>query len=464
MYLKNIYYLEKNFNYIKGKIKMDDKKIHLLANESVSKAIIKLSIPMVMGMMVQVFYNLVDTYFVGLLRDSNQLAAANISLPIFVLLMGIASIIGTGASSYISRSLGKEDYEEANKTTTISAGLLILIAIVVTIVGIVFSKPIVRALGATGEIYKYTYQYVIIMFIGSIAVIGNFAFGQLLRAEGNAIGSVMGMLIGTVLNIILDPIFIFKFNLGVSGAALATIIGNLVGFIYYLSCFGKQKTILKIKLKLFSFDKRILGEIFKIGLPSSLNQVLMGGATIIANNIAVLYGTETVAGMGVATKIIMIGTFIFIGFSTGCQPIIGYSYGAGNINRVRDVIKVGTKITFIIGMTLLCVFFISSSLLIGLFTKDANIINDGTIILRALVWSLPFLGGQMIATSAAQSMGKAIPALILSISRQGILYIPLLLILNKAFGFNGFIYAQPITDMTMRLLSGIYISKILKNV
>lgn len=439
---------------------MNEKNIDLLANEPVYKAIVKLSIPMVMGMMVQVFYNLVDTYFIGMLGDSSQLAASNIALPIFILLMGIASIIGTGASSYISRCLGSKDYEQANKTTSISAGLLLMIAIIVTVLGLSFCKPLVKSLGASGDTYEYTYQYVSIMLVGSIAVIGNFAFGQLLRAEGNAMKSMMGMVIGTVLNLILDPLFIFKFNLGVSGAALATIIGNLVGFIYYLVCFIKGNTVLKIKLRLFSFDKKILGEIFKIGLPSSFNQILMGVATIVANNIAIKYGTQTVAGMGVAAKIMMIGTFIFIGFSTGCQPIIGYSYGAGNLNRAKEVIKIGTRLTCIIGIVLLGVFAISSPVLIGLFTKEPKVIDKGTVILRALIWSLPFVGGQMIATTAAQSMGKAIPAMILSISRQGLLYIPLLLILNAVLGFNGFIYAQPATDIIMRVLSSMYIAKI----
>lgn len=439
---------------------MNDKNIDLLSNQPVYKAIIKLSIPMIMGMMVQVFYNLVDTYFIGMLGDANQLAAANIALPIFMLLMGIASIIGTGASSYISRCLGKKDYEQANKTTSISAGLLLLIAIVVTVLGIMFCKPLVKALGASGNTYEYTYQYVSIMLVGAIGVMGNFAFGQLLRAEGNAMKSMMGMVIGTVLNLILDPIFIFKFNLGVSGAALATIIGNMVGFIYYLVCFVNGKTTLKIKIRLFSFDKKILGEVFKIGLPSSFNQILIGVATVVANNVAIQYGTQTVAGMGVATKIMMIGTFIFIGFSTGCQPIIGYSYGSSNIDRVKEVIKVGTRLTCVIGIALLGIFAFTSPILIGLFTNETQVIEKGTTILRALIWSLPFLGGQMIATTAAQSMGKAVPAMILSISRQGLLYIPLLLILNTTLGFNGFIYAQPVTDIIMRVLSSIYIAKI----
>lgn len=441
---------------------MDEKRINLLANESVSKAILKLSIPMIMGMLFQVFYNLVDTYFIGKLGDPNQLAAANLALPIFTLSMGIASIIGTGASSYISRCLGKNDYEEANKTTTIAVALLAIASLIVTVVGLIFINPLVTTLGAKGDTYSYTYQYIIIMLIGSVGVMGNFALGQLLRAEGNVMKSTMGLIIGTILNIILDPIFIFVFDLGVAGAALATIIGNIVGTIYYILCFVKGDTSLKINFKLFKFDKVIFGEIFKIGLPSSLTQVLVGFATIVANNIAVYYGTLTVAGMGVAMKIMMIGTFIFIGFSTGCQPIIGYNYGAGNIKRVKETIKQGIKITAIVGLVLFLVFTFSSDILISLFTDDTLVIEKGSAILKALSLSLPFMGGTMIATSATQSMGKAIPALVLSVSRQGLLYIPLLIILNKIAGFNGFIYSQPITDVLMIMFSSIYLLNILR--
>lgn len=439
---------------------MDDKRIDLLAHQPVVKAILKLSLPMIMGMMVQVLYNLVDTYFIGLLGDANQLAAANMALPIFVMLMGIASIIGTGASSYISRCLGKQDFEEANKTTSIAAILLGIIAIAVTVLGLIFCKPIAEVLGATGDTYIYTYQYIGVMFIGAIGVIGNFAFGQLLRAEGNATRSMMGMVIGTVLNVILDPIFIFVFDLGVAGAALATIIGNIMGFIYYVVCFLKGKTLIKIRLKLFKLDKTILTEIFKIGLPSSLSQILMGGATIIANNIGIAYGTETVAALGIATKIIMIGTFIFIGFSSGCQPLIGYNYGAHNFDRVKAVIKKGTQLTTVVGIGLLIVFGLSSSVLIGIFTTDSEVISKGSIIFKALIWSLPFLGGQMIVTVATQSMGKAIPSIILSLSRQGLLYIPLVILLNNILGFNGFIFAQPITDIVMSVLAQLYIARI----
>ena len=441
---------------------MDEKRLHLLAEEPVRSAILKMSIPMVFGMLFQVFYNLVDTYFIGQLNDANQLAAANFALPIFTLTMGVASIVGTGASSYISRSLGKENREEANKTTTIAVGLLVMISLLFTVLGILFLNPLVNVLGADANTFEPTRQYIFIMLLGTVGVMGNFALGQLLRAEGNIMKSMMGLIIGTVLNIILDPLFIFTFDMGVSGAALATIIGNIVGTLYYVRCFFNGSSSLVIQVKQFKIDWPIYGEIFKIGIPSSLTQVLVGVATIVMNNIAIAYGTLTVAGMGVATKIMLIGTFIFIGFSTGCQPIIGYSYGANNLVRVKETIKEGIKLTACIGVVLLLLFMLGSNLLIGVFTPDVAVVEKGTLILRALALSLPFMGGTMIATTAAQAMGKAMPSFILSLSRQGLLYIPLLLLLNTFFGFNGFVYAQPITDLIMVISASLYLFSILK--
>lgn len=441
---------------------MNESRFELLEKEDISKALLKLSIPMVMGMMIQVFYNLVDTYFIGKLGDANQLAAANIAFPVFVLLMAIANIIGTGAASYISRCLGKKQYDEVSKTTSVSFLLLIVISLIVTILGILLCSNITKALGATGEVYDYTYSYINIMFIGAITVIGSFTLGQLLRAEGNMKSFVRGMVIGTVLNIVLDPVFIFGFKMGIKGAAFATIIGYLVSLIYYIKFFLSSETILKLDKNYFKFDKDILSEIFKIGIPSSLNQMLMGFANVVSNNIAVNYGTLTVAGMGVAMKVMMIGTFIFIGFSSGSQPLIGYNYGAGNINRVKEAIKKGIKITMSIGIVLSVVFYLFSENIIGTFIDDTDVIKQGSIILKALLISLPFIGPQMIGTVTAQSLGKALLSTILSVSRQGILYIPLILILNNLFGFDGFIYAQPITDIIMMMLSLFLITNMLK--
>lgn len=440
---------------------MEDKKILILRDEKVSKAILKLSIPMVMGMMVQVLYNLVDTYFIGMLNDSNQLAAANIALPVFMMLMAIAGIVGSGASSYISRCLGNKDYEEANKTISIATGILIIMSIIVMIGGIILSPGMAKGLGANEATFDYTYKYIVIMFIGAIPVMCSYALGQLLRSEGNIMQSVMGLLLGTVVNIVLDPILIFTFKMEITGAAIATVLGQTSTLLYFIYAYSKGKTTLKINLKHFKYDKNIFKEIFTIGVPASLNQMLMGLATVVANNIAVTYGNVTVAGMGVAMKIMTIGTFVFMGFSAGCQPLVGYNYGCNNIPRVKEIIKKGIFITSLIGIVLAVIFGVFANSLIGLFASDAEVINKGAIILRALMLSLPFVGGQMVSTTSAQSMGKVVVAFILSISRQGILYVPLLLLLNKLFGFSGFIYAQPITDMVMILFSSILLFKVM---
>lgn len=440
---------------------MEDKKIRLLRDEKVSKAILKLSIPMVMGMMIQVLYNLVDTYFIGMLNDANQLAAANISLPVFMMLMAIAGIVGSGSSSYISRCLGNKDYEEANKTISIATGILVIMSIIVMIAGIFMSPNIAKGLGANDATFNYTYTYIFIMFIGAIPVMCSYALGQLLRSEGNIMQSVIGLTLGTVVNIVLDPVFIFGLNMEITGAAIATIIGQTSTLLYFMYAFLKGKTTLKINLKKFKYDKNIFKEIFTIGVPASLNQMLMGVATVIVNNIAVGYGTLTVAGMGVAMKIMTIGTFVFMGFSAGCQPLVGYNYGCNNIPRVKEIIKKGIIITSIIGLSLALMFGVFANSLIGLFTSEPEVINKGAIILRALIISLPFVGGQMISTTSAQSMGKVVVAFILSISRQGLLYMPLLIILNKVFGFSGFIYAQPITDMIMLTFSAILLFKVM---
>lgn len=440
---------------------MEDKKILILRDEKVSKAILKLSIPMVMGMMVQVLYNLVDTYFIGMLNDSNQLAAANIAMPVFMILMAIAGIVGSGASSYISRCLGNEDYDEANRTISIATGILIVMSIIVMIGGILMSPSIAKGLGANEATFDYTYRYIAIMFMGAISVMCSYALGQLLRSEGNIMQSVIGLTLGTVVNIVLDPILIFGFHMEITGAAIATVIGQTSTLLYFTYAYLKGKTTLKINLKKFKYDQNIFKEIFTIGVPASLNQMLMGIATIVVNNIAVSYGNLTVAGMGVAMKIMTIGTFIFMGFSAGCQPLVGYNYGCKNIPRVKEIIKKGIIITSIIGMGLALIFGVFANSLIGLFTSDVEVIDKGATILRALMISLPFVGGQMISTISAQSMGKVIVAFILSISRQGILYMPLLIVLNKLFGFSGFIYAQPITDMIMIVFSSILLFKVM---
>ncbi len=443
---------------------MKTDRIRLLGETPVRKAIFVLAMPVVVGMMVQVFYNLVDTYFIGKLGDPNQLAAANLAMPVFVLMMAIAGIIGTGASSYISRCLGEDRKEQAEKTLATGLAISFGIGLVVTVLGIAFIRPLVSLLGSSSDTFPYAYTYVLVLVIGSIPVMCNYAIGQLLRAEGDAMGSMFGMFLGTVLNIVLDPLLIFVFKMGVGGAAIATVLGNTASLLFYLYRYHKRKTLLRIHPKLVSFEKVIMREIFTIGVPASLSQAFMGASMVVLNNIAASYSDIVVAGLGVSLRIITIGTFIFMGIAAGCQPLIGFNYGARNLKRVRSVVLNGMAITTIVGVVLGGLIWIFARPVIGIFSSVEEVRDSGMIILRALVISLPFVGGQMLCTITVQAMGKAIPALFLSISRQGLIFLPLLFLLDALFGFKGFIFAQPITDILMLLISFTLLSVILRKI
>lgn len=428
------------------------KQTELMSKEPVTKAILKMSIPVVMGMMVQVLYNLVDTFFIGMLGDPNQLAAVNVTTPIFMLMMAVATIVSTGAASYISRCLGRNDKFSANKTLSTGIAICTGLGILVMTVGLIFLKPFVIVLGATEAMYPYAAGYSFIMLIGTLPVMLNYAGGQLLRSEGAVMPPIIGMFIGTIINVILDPLFIFVFKMGIQGAALATVLGNIGAFGYYVWYYLSGKTLVKFKARYISGDKTIWGQIFAIGIPAALSQFLMSGALIICNNLAKPYGENAVAGMGVAAKLMYIGTFIFMGFAARCQPLVGYNYGARNFSRVKQIIKTGMLMTAGIGVALTILFGIFTSGLIGIFTPLAEVLSQGTTVLSIYKWSFLVLGPQMIASTTIQAFGKARASLALSIARQGLFYIPLLFLLNKSFAFKGLLWAQPVADsMTLAL-------------
>ncbi len=433
---------------------MNDKRIKILGQAPVTQAILKMSLPVVMGMMVQVLYNLVDTFFIGKLGDANQLAAANLTTPLFMIMMAIAGIIGTGASSYISRSLGENDYDRANKTLSTGLAIVVVLSALVTILGLVFLTPLMKALGASEQVLPFASDYCFVLFLGSALIMCNFTMGQLLRSEGAAMPSMVGMAVGTVVNTILDPVFIFGFDMGMRGAAIATVIGNAVGFMYYITYYLSGKPILKLSIHNVSFDKKIWGQIWGIGTPASISQLLMSISMIILNNLAATYGDIVVAGMGVANKIMTIGTFVFMGFAGGCQPLVGFNYGAKNYKRVNEIIKKGILITAGVGVTLFALFSIFANGLIRIFANDmSEVISQGTVILRALAWSLIVLGPQMLANTTVQAFGKAKASLFLSVSRQGVFFIPLLFLFNRLFAFGGLVYAQPVTDVVTLALA-----------
>lgn len=421
-------------------------RIYLMSEAPVVKAIFAMSLPVMIGMLVQVFYNMVDTFFIGLMDDVNQLAAASIGFPFFMLTLALGSVVGVGASSLVSRFIGMKKFKEAGEIVSLSMLLNVAIAIVITPTILFFMDPILGLLGAKGDVLIPTRQYIGPLVISSVVIMANFSMGVIVRAEGAAIHAMKGMLIGTITNIILDPIMIFPMGMGIGGAAWATVIGNLAGLLYYLSAyFGKS--MLKISFGEHLLKKDYLKGILSIGIPSGINHSLMSFAGIVANNLASAYGPAILAAMGISQRINSLIILLLVGLATGCQPLYGYNYGARNRRRLFKILKTSMAISVGMGLVLSVVFVIFGRFAVSVFTDIPEVVGYSTLMLRAISFAAPFIGIYMICMNSLQAFGKALPSLILSMGRQGIFYIPILFLLTGLFGLYGLIFTQAIVDI-----------------
>jgi multidrug efflux pump len=443
---------------------MDEKRLKILRDEPPFRAITSLAIPTILGMIVQIFYNLTDTFFVGKLNDPFQVAAVSIAFPMFMMLMSASSIFGFGASSYVSRLLGKKDYLMAKKTSATAFYSCLLTGIIVTVSGLAFISPILRFIGVTEETFGHAYNYLSIIFSGSMIIMTNFSLGMLLRSEGAARVAMFGMFIGTGINIILDPIFILMLNYGVKGAAIATIIGQVAGLLFYLRFYRKKRSMISINWKYFSPQKDIYLEIFRVGIPASLNNLMMSIALTLGNYVAAGYNDMVVAAFGINHRVFSMAIMILIGLSEGTQPLIGYSYGAKKIPRLNEIIKTASIMATGVSVFFVFFFYLFAGKMIQVFINNEQVITYGTQIMRAIIIALPFAGIQFLVRVSFQALGKGKPALILALARQGLFYIPALFILNHLFGFSGFIYAQPIANILTFVLAVILFQRIKKQI
>lgn len=442
------------FLCVEREIKMtEDKRIYTLKEENPIKAVLKLGLPLVAGMFIMVLYNMVDTYFIGMLRDDYQLAAVNLAYPVMMISIAVSNMIATGASSLIARSLGAGDEKKANHTLTVGFEFTLIGSVIVTAIGYNCIDKICAGLGAKENTFLFTKQYVAIILLGTIFTMGNYTLGQLLRSEGSVRYSIVGMVVGTVANIVLDPIFIFGLHMEIRGAAIATILGNALGMLTSLIIYISGKSLLRPSFRMLRPTGEIMREIFWVGIPATLETLLTSIAYIINNNLAVAYGELTVAAMGVSQKIMTIGTYIYQGFATGTQPIMGYNYGAKNYKRMLSVLKSGILLLSSIELCVMAIFGIFAPQLIGIFSDSPEVIENGVRVLRANMCILPFVGAISMSRISFQSMGKAQYAFVITLVRQLFLYVPLLLILNHSLGFFGMIWAQPITEVIMMMVS-----------
>jgi putative MATE family efflux protein len=418
----------------------------------IPKAVFTLALPTMLSMLVTIFYNMADTFFVGQTNDPNQVSAVSLTTPIFTMIMAMGNVFGIGGSSFISRALGQGNKHKVKNISSFCFYASIVAGILVSIVFTIFMEQILTLIGSSPDTIDYARSYLKYLFYGTVFIVVSFAFGNIVRGEGNAKVSMVGMMIGTIVNIVLDPIMILGLNMGVIGASLATVIGNVCSVIFYLVYLLKGNTILSISPRDFAI-KRIIGGVLLIGIPASLNNLLMALSNIVLNRYLYSYGDSAIAGMGVAMKANMLVVMLQLGLGMGIQPLIGYNFGARNFTRMKSVMKFAMVVNVVIGTVLSAVYLLFTKDVITIFIKDESVVEYGVQMLRALMLSGFLIGIMFVFSFSFQAMGKALPSLILSISRQGFVFLPIVAIGSKLLGLKGIIYAQPIADLVSLVIA-----------
>ncbi|SFD08813.1 MATE family efflux transporter [Butyrivibrio sp. YAB3001] len=419
----------------------------LFEKAPIPKAYMKMALPVVMGMIVTLVYNLVDTYFIALTGNTNLIAGISLCAPLFTLLLAIGDIFGIGGSSVISRILGTHNVEEARKKSTFCFYVSIVTGIIFTIFMLLFKKQVLILLGATTQTYEYANNYYSWLVLGSTFVIFSLVPSNLLRAEGMSFESMIGSVIGTVVNIILDPVFIFGLGLGAAGAAIATVLGYIVTCVFFSYCIAKKSKVLSLDIRLLSLDGASFASVLAIGLPSSITNLMQTIGITLTNRFLQPYGDDSIAVMGIVLKIVNIALLVIVGLAFGGQPFIGYNYGAGLRDRLKKIIGFGLAVTGGCGVAFLVILSILARGLISHFLNDPELISLGISILRWQLLGMPLMGICLIIIVTFQSTGKATGAFILSACRQGIVFLPVIFIMSKIAGLNGVIMSQCISDM-----------------
>lgn len=432
---------------------MDKSRIELMEKRPVKSAILQLALPTMLAMAVQLIYNMTDTFFIGQTGELNLVAAISLATPIFFGLQAIGNIFAIGTSSYVSRRLGAKDYIEAKHSSSVALYSAIVVGLLVTVLYFVFKDGLLNVIGTDINTLAHTEDYLTIIAIFAMIPVFQLAAAGLIRSEGATKKAMIGIIIGVAINIVLDPIFILVLDMGVSGAAWATIIGNTIGAIYFVNHLLSKKTVLSFKIKDFKPSKKIYKETFKIGMPSALSNLVMSVSFVLVNTLAVGYGTYVIAGYGIQFRLAGMVYMLVIGLAQGYQPFAGYNYGAKQYDRLKQGFKITLLYSTILAVIFMFIFIFFGENLIRIFIDDALTVAAGTQVLRAFTWAVPFIGLQMTLVVTFQSTGKAVKSLIVSLGRQCIIYIPLLYILNAQFGFEGLIYAQPVADILTTIVA-----------
>ena len=417
-----------------------------MVNTPVSKLITSLAIPTVISMLVTSIYNMADTFFVSQISTQAS-AAVGVVFPIMSIIQAFGFTLGMGSGSLISIRLGQKRNEEANVIVSTAFFTAIGIGLLITILGIIFSTQFLSLVGASNTILPYAQDYAKYIFFGAPIMTASFVLNNVLRSEGKAFFSMIGLTTGGILNIILDPIFIYALDLGISGAAIATLCSQSISFLILLTCFLKHKTVCHINIKLYSLKKEVLPKIVTTGFPSLSRQGLSSISSILLNTAAGAYGDAAIAGMTITTKIVMFIASIMIGVGQGFSPVSGYNFGAKRYDRVKQAYTFTLTAGFILMGSLATIIFIFANQIMNAFINDLNVVKIGVAALRWQVAFLPFHSLIIGTNMLMQSTRHIKSATYLSMNRNGIYFIPAILILPRVIGLQGVEMAQFVADV-----------------
>ena len=438
-------------------------KRELLLNGNITSLLFKFSAPAAIGMVTGALYNIVDTIFVGRGVGYLAITALSIVLPIQLIIIGIGIVVGVGSASIISRALGRNRKDIAQNVFGNAVVLNFLISVFCMVFIYIFMDKCLVFFGASAQVLPYARDYTSIVLSGIIFFSFSVSSNNYIRAEGNPRAAMYVMAIGAMMNIILDPIFIFVLGMGMKGAAVATVISQVISSIYVVLYILFGRSIFRLNISVFKIKFSAMKEILFIGFPSFIRSAMASIIILIFNKLLLFYGSDMyIAIMGVGLRMLSLIQMPLIGITQGFSTIVSFNYGAKLYTRVKEVLRTAVIWTIIIAGAGFLVMMIFSRFVISLFSSDANLINEGIDILRIVIIFLPVVGVQMLGGGFFQAIGKATPALILTVSRQVLFLIPAALLLPLIFGLNGVWYAVPVSDFLSVAVTVFWVSKEIK--
>ena len=425
----------------------------MMLNAPISKVIPQMAIPTIIAFLINSIYSMADTYFVTAL-GTNATAAVSVNASLDQVILMCGSMLAMGANSYIARLLGKGDDKKASQVLSTAFFLAAGIGLTLALFGSIFMTPMVRLLGATATCERYAIEYATYVLLAAPFMAANFVMNQCLRSEGNAFLSMMGMSVGGILNCILDPFFITGLNMGVAGASLATAICKLISFGILIVPYLKRRSLLHLSIRNFCMSRDIMAEIVGVGSSSMFRSGLAVVSAILLNQIAGKISDSVLAGIGVCNKIMMFPFGIILGFGSGFQPVVGFNWGAKRYDRVSESYRFSSWIS-VSGSTVLgAALFVTAPAIIRIFAgQDPDMLHIATLCLRLQCLALPIHGWVVVVNMLCVSLGNAKGALLLSTSRQGTCFIPIIVHMGKLFGGDGLAGVQAVADVFSLVLA-----------